>query len=88
MGVWSKNSSSLAVSKKLKFFNGDEFIEGTGILRRFYDKTVYDHQVSQVKCWSEIMDGVVPKSKERAGERILAGLGVCREGNGGISRHL
>jgi len=28
--VWSKNSSSFAVSKKLKFFNGDEFIEGTG----------------------------------------------------------
>jgi hypothetical protein len=28
--VWSKNSSSLAASKKLKFFNGDEFIEGTG----------------------------------------------------------
>ena len=28
--VWSKNSSRLAVSKKLKFFNGDEFIEGTG----------------------------------------------------------
>jgi hypothetical protein len=28
--VWSKNSSSLAVYKKLKLFNGDEFIEGTG----------------------------------------------------------
>jgi len=27
--VWSKNSSSLAVSETLKFFNGDEFIEGT-----------------------------------------------------------
>ncbi len=26
--VWSKNSSILAVSKKRKFFNGDEFIEG------------------------------------------------------------
>jgi len=28
--VWSKPSSSLAVSATLKFFNGDEFIEGTG----------------------------------------------------------
>ncbi len=28
--VWSKTSSSLAVSTTLKFFNGDEFIEGTG----------------------------------------------------------
>jgi hypothetical protein len=27
--VWSKNSSSLAVSKKFKYFNADEFIEGT-----------------------------------------------------------
>ena len=27
--VWSKNSSRLAVSKKLKSFNGEEFIEGT-----------------------------------------------------------
>ncbi len=30
LAVWSKSSTSLAVSKKLKFFNGDEFIEGTG----------------------------------------------------------
>jgi hypothetical protein len=28
-GVWSKNSSSLALSKKLKFFNADELIGGT-----------------------------------------------------------
>jgi len=28
--VWSKNPSSLGVSKKLKFFNGDELMEGTG----------------------------------------------------------
>ena len=28
--VWSKNSSSLAVSKKFKFLNADELIEGTG----------------------------------------------------------
>jgi hypothetical protein len=28
--VWSKNSSTLAVFKKNKFFNADEFIEGTG----------------------------------------------------------
>ncbi len=27
--VWSKNSSSLAVFTTLKFFNVDEFIEGT-----------------------------------------------------------
>jgi hypothetical protein len=27
--VWSKTSSSLPVFKTLKFFNGDEFIEGT-----------------------------------------------------------
>jgi hypothetical protein len=27
--VWSNNSSRLAVSKKLQFFNGEEFIEGT-----------------------------------------------------------
>jgi len=34
--VWSKNSSSLAVSEKLKYFNGDECIEGTGMaLQRF-----------------------------------------------------
>jgi len=30
MPVWSKNSSSVAVSKKLKYFNADELIEGTG----------------------------------------------------------
>jgi hypothetical protein len=29
--VWSNNSSTLAVSEILKFFNADEFIEGTGI---------------------------------------------------------
>jgi hypothetical protein len=29
LGVWSKKSSSLAVSKTLKFFKGDELIEGT-----------------------------------------------------------
>jgi hypothetical protein len=37
MVIWSKNSSSLAVSEKLKFFNADELIEGTGgysILRK------------------------------------------------------
>jgi len=28
--LWSENSSSLAVSKQLRFFNADEFIEGTG----------------------------------------------------------
>jgi hypothetical protein len=28
--VWSKHSSSLAVSKKFKYFNADELIEGTG----------------------------------------------------------
>ncbi len=28
--VWSKNSSTLAVSESLTFFNADEFIEGTG----------------------------------------------------------
>ena len=28
--VWSKNSSSLAVSEKFKYCNADEFIEGTG----------------------------------------------------------
>ena len=27
--VWSKNSSGLAVSKRLTFFHADEFIEGT-----------------------------------------------------------
>ena len=27
--VWSNNSSRLAVSKKLQFFNGEEFIERT-----------------------------------------------------------
>jgi hypothetical protein len=27
--VWSKNSSSVAVSKTLKCFHADEFIEGT-----------------------------------------------------------
>jgi hypothetical protein len=32
MVVWSKNSSTLVVSKKRKFFNADEFIEGTGQL--------------------------------------------------------
>jgi len=31
--VWSKNSPSIAVSKKLRLFNADEFIEGTGIPR-------------------------------------------------------
>ncbi len=30
--VWSKNSSSLATSKKLTFFNGDEWIEGIGMI--------------------------------------------------------
>jgi len=30
--VWSKNSSGLAVSEKLKFFYGDEFIDGAGAL--------------------------------------------------------
>ena len=28
--LWSKNASSLPVSKTFKCFNGDEFIEGTG----------------------------------------------------------
>jgi len=28
--VWSKNSSTLAVSKKFKYFNGDELMEGIG----------------------------------------------------------
>jgi hypothetical protein len=28
--VWSNNSSSLAVFETLKYFNADEFIEGTG----------------------------------------------------------
>jgi len=27
--VWSKNTSSLAVSKKFKYFNADDLIEGT-----------------------------------------------------------
>jgi hypothetical protein len=31
MLVWSKNSSSLAASKKLKFFNADDLMEGTGM---------------------------------------------------------
>ena len=30
--VWSENSSGLAVSEKLKFFDGDEFIDGAGAL--------------------------------------------------------
>jgi len=30
MVEWSKNSTSLAVSKKFKFFNADKFIEGIG----------------------------------------------------------
>ena len=31
--VWSKNSSSLAVSETHKFFNAGELIEGTGIAK-------------------------------------------------------
>ncbi len=30
--VWSKNSSSLAESANLKYFNADELIEGIGIV--------------------------------------------------------
>ncbi len=32
--VWSKNSSSLAVSTKRKIYNADECIEGTGQSRQ------------------------------------------------------
>jgi hypothetical protein len=30
MAAWLKKSSSRTVSKKLKYFNADEFIEGAG----------------------------------------------------------
>jgi hypothetical protein len=33
MAVWSKNSSSLSISEKLKYFNADELIEGTARFR-------------------------------------------------------
>ncbi len=34
-----KKLTSLAASKKLKFFNGDEFIEGTGIVKSGFTMT-------------------------------------------------
>ncbi len=40
--VWLKNSSRLAVSKKCKFFNAYELIEGTGRTRARISRTGYD----------------------------------------------
>jgi hypothetical protein len=33
MALWLKNLSSLTVSKKNNFFNGDECIEGTPVIK-------------------------------------------------------
>jgi len=36
--VWSKNSSNLEVSEKIKYFNADELIERTGYFKKSISK--------------------------------------------------
>jgi hypothetical protein len=40
MPVWSKKSSSLLISEKLKYFNADELIEGAAWRLGFSDAQV------------------------------------------------